>query len=202
VEIVPNSLPWRDAYKLLIGAIVPRPIAFVSTVSEDGIRNLAAFSFFNGVCPQPFVISFAPMWKGSTGGKKDTLANIEATKEFVVNIVTEDIVQKMNLTSPEFPPDVDEFDVAKLTPVDSVKVKAPRVLESPINMECKLLQVVNFGNEIGSGSLVLGEVVQMHVRDDVYFDGKIDPDMLRAVARMAGSSYATTRDRFELVRPT
>jgi flavin reductase (DIM6/NTAB) family NADH-FMN oxidoreductase RutF len=202
VEIVPDSLPWRDAYKLLIGAIVPRPIAFVSTVSEDGIRNLAAFSFFNGVCPQPFVISFAPMWKGSTGGKKDTLANIEATKEFVVNIVTEDIVQKMNLTSPEFPPDVDEFEVAKLTPVDSVKVKAPRVLESPINMECKLLQVVNFGTEVGAGSLVLGEVVQMHVRDDVYFDGKIDPDMLRAVARMAGSFYATTRDRFELVRPT
>jgi len=201
-RLMPDDLPWRDSYKLLIGAIVPRPIAFVSTISSDGVRNLAAFSFFNGVCPKPFIVAFAPMWRGSDGGSKDTLKNIEDTGEFVVNIVSESIVDRVNRTNPEYPPDVDEFEVSGLTALESVVVKPPRVLESPVQMECVLVQVVTLGTEIGSGSLVLGKVQCMHVDNRVYQAGKIDPDALQAVGRMAGDVYARTGDRFSLARPT
>lgn len=198
----PDDLPWRDSYKLLIGAIVPRPIAFVSTLSSDGIPNLAAFSFFNGVCPKPFIVSFAPMWRGTDGSMKDTLKNIEDTREFVVNVVSESIVNGVNRTNPEYPPEVNEFEVAGLTPVESVVVKPHRVLESPVQMECTLVQVVTLGTEIGSGSLVLGKVECMHVHNTVYEDGKINPDALQAVGRMAGDVYARTKDRFALKRPS
>lgn len=200
MEISPDELEWRDNYKLLTGAIVPRPIGFVSTVSQSGIRNLAAFSFFNGVCPKPLVISFAPMNR-SGGEKKDTLRNIEETRQFVVNVVTEDIVLKMNETAPEFPPDVDEFAVSGLTPAPSAIVKPPRVLESPINMECELLQVIQISELPGSGSLVLGKVVHMHIADELYFDGKIDGQMLKPVARLAGDEYCKVTHRFQLKRP-
>lgn len=202
IKIIPDELPsWLDSYKLLIGSIVPRPIAFVSTVSPDGVYNLAAFSFFNGVCPRPFIISFAPMFRPSNMEKKDTLRNIEATGQFVVNIVTEDIVAEMNQTSPEFPPDVDEFEVAKLTPIPSTKVIAPRVAESPIHMECELVQVLSFGDAPGAGNLVLGRVVAMHFSEAVYQNGKIDIEKLRPVARLAGDWYSRTNDRFVLNRP-
>lgn len=201
MEIVPESLAWKDSYKLLVGSIVPRPIAFVSTVSKDGVRNLAAFSFFNGVCPRPFIISFAPMLRGSDGQKKDTLRNIEETKQFVLNVVNEDIVQAMNETAPEFPPEVDEFSVSGLTPIPSVSVTPPRVKESPIQMECELVQILQFGDEPGGGFLVLGKVLRMHIRDDLYFDGKIDGHKLKAVARLAGNEYTKTSDTFTLVRP-
>ncbi|WP_249226790.1 flavin reductase family protein [Alicyclobacillus mengziensis] len=202
VEVMPDELPWRDSYKLLIGSIVPRPIAFVSTVDSKGVNNLAAFSFFNGVCPKPFIVSFAPMRRGSDAGKKDTLRNIEETHEFVVNVVNEALVSPMSQTNPEFPPDVDEFQVAGLTPIASHVVKPPRVLESPIQMECELVQVVHLGEEIGAGSLVLGRVVKMHIAESVYEDGKIDPAKLQAVGRMAGDVYARTTDRFAFKRST
>lgn len=202
VEFIPDDMPWTDAYKLLIGTIVPRPIAFVSTVSETGVNNLAAFSFFNGVCPRPFILSFAVMRKGNDGSKKDTLVNIEATKCFVVNIVSEDIVAQMNLTAPEYPEDVDEFVESGLTPTPSVSIAAQRVAESPIQMECELVQIVSFGEEPGAGSLVLGRVKRIHLRDDVYESGRIDIERLRPVARLAGDAYSRTTDRFSLKRPT
>ncbi|MFO2550691.1 flavin reductase family protein [Alicyclobacillus cycloheptanicus] len=203
MELHPDQQSWTDNYKLLIGSIVPRPIAFVSTVNNAGDRNLAAFSFFNGVCPKPFIISFAPM-RRADGSKKDTLRNIEETGEFVVNIVSEPIAAQMNVTSPtpEFPPEVDEWEVSGLTPTASVKVRPPRVLESPIHLECELVQVLDFGEaQAGAGSLVLGKVVLVHVREDVYHHGRIDPDVLRPVARMAGAEYARATDRFEMPRP-
>lgn len=202
MELTPDTLPWRDVYKILTGVIVPRPIAFVSSVSADGVFNLAAFSFFNGVCPRPFILSFAPMRRGSDGQKKDTLSNIEATGQFVVNIVTEEIVRQMNETAPEFPPLVDEFVVSGLTPVPSEVVRPPRVLESPVNLECVLEQVLDFGDEPGSGSLVLGRVVHVHVRDDLYADGRVDGRLLHPVARMAGDEYCRASDRFTLKRPS
>lgn len=202
MQINPDSLVWRDTYKLMVGTVVPRPIAFVSTRSADGINNLAAFSFFNAVCPKPFIVSFAPMNRGSDGTKKDTLVNISQTKQFVVNLVNEDIVEAMNKTAPEFSSDVDEFVVSGLTPAPSVKVNVPRVLESPINLECVLEDIVSFGDEPGAGSLVLGRVVHMHVRDDLYYDGKIDVEAYRPVARMAGDEYTRVTDRFTLKRPT
>ena len=197
----PGETDARNVYKLMIGAIVPRPIAFVSTLSADGVPNLAPFSFFTGVSANPPVIAFSPMIRSSDGRKKDTLNNIEATREFVVNVVSEEFAEKMNLCSEEFPPEVDEFRVSGLTPVPSDLVKPARVLESHINMECRLLQVVHVSPKPLGGSIVLGEVVRFHVDDALFDNFRIDPDKLRAFGRMGGSTYARTTDRFDLIRP-
>ncbi|HWI51187.1 MAG TPA: flavin reductase family protein, partial [Symbiobacteriaceae bacterium] len=152
----PASLPWRDAYKLMIGSILPRPIAWVSTVSKEGVFNLAPFSFFTVVAAEPMTICFSPM-RHSNGGKKDTLINIEETGEFVVNIVSEPLAEAMNQTSAALAPEVDEFQVAGLTPVPSESVRVPRVGESLVAYECRLLQVVEVGEaQAGAGALVLG----------------------------------------------
>ena len=197
----PGAADPRNVYKLMIGAIVPRPIAFVSTISPDGILNLAPFSFFMGVCANPPVIAFAPTIRPTDGRQKDTLNNIEATREFVVNIVSEEFAEKMNQCSGEYPPQVDEFAVSGLTPVASDVVKPPRVAESKVNMECRLFQLVRISEKPLGGSVVLGEIVRFHVDDALVEDYRIDPDKLRAIGRMGGSGYARTRDRFELVRP-
>lgn len=202
VTIDPTKISAQDNYKLIIGSIVPRPIAFVSSQSPDGVLNLAPFSFFNGVCSNPPTVLFCPMVRGSDGHKKDTLLNIEATREYVVNIVNEDIVRQMNETAAEVPPDVDEFKLSGLTPVPSLIVKPPRVLESPVSMECKLQQVVYIGDgSIGSGSVVIGTVVQFHVREDLYHAGRIETAELKPVARLAGAHYCPVREIFELERP-
>lgn len=203
ITIDPAENSNQDNYKLIIGSIVPRPIAFVSTLSKDGILNLAPFSFFTGVCSNPPTILFCPMVRGSDGLKKDTLLNIEETGEFVVNVVSEDIVAPMNLTAAEFPRAVNEFEESGLTPAPSVLIKPPRVLESPVSMECKLQQVVYVGEgDVGSGSVVLGTVVRFHVRKDLYESGRIDTLGLKPVARLAGSAYCPVRDVFEIQRPS
>ncbi len=191
----------RNIYKLMTGAIVPRPIAFVSSVSADGVLNLAPFSFFAGVSADPPVICFCPMVRSSDGKKKDTLHNIEAMGEFVVNIVSEELVPQMNICSGEYPPDVDEFALSGLTPVDSDLVKPPRVGESRISMECKLRQIIPVSDKPLGASIVLGEVLRFHVQDALFDNFKIDPDHLRAVGRMGGPTYTRTRDRFDLERP-
>jgi flavin reductase (DIM6/NTAB) family NADH-FMN oxidoreductase RutF len=197
----PKEAGWLNTYKLLIGAIVPRPIAFVSTLSREGIRNLAPFSFFTGVSANPPVICFCPMRRRGTLPHKDTLHNISTTREFVVNIVSEEFAQQMNITSAEFPPDVDEFEAAGLTPIPSDLVKPPRVKESHVHMECRLYLLVEVGGEDGSGNLVLGEVLRFHIDDRYFHDFKIDPDQLRAIGRMGGATYTRTTDRFDLPRP-
>lgn len=199
--IDPQSTEPANIYKLLIGAIVPRPIAFVSTVSTQGIRNLAAFSFFTAISANPPAICFSPMVRGSDSAQKDTLRNVAATREFVVNIVSEDFAAKMNLTAPEFPPEIDEFVVSGLTPTPSDLVRAPRVAESRVSMECKLIEIVSVSAKPLGGSLVIGEVIRFHVDDSVMQNFRIDPDKLQAVGRMAGNSYVRTTDRFEMVRP-
>jgi flavin reductase (DIM6/NTAB) family NADH-FMN oxidoreductase RutF len=202
VIIDPATNDPRNIYKLMVGAIVPRPIAFVSTVDAGGRRNLAPFSFFTAVSANPPVIAFSPMIRGSDGGRKDTLRNIEATREFVVNIVSEEFAVQMNSCSAEFPPEVDEFEVSGLTAIPSEMIAPPRVKESHIHMECRLLQVVDVSaNKLG-GSIVLGEVVLFHVDDALFDNFRIDPDKLRAIGRMAGATYTRTIDRFELERPT
>ncbi|HEY9744844.1 MAG TPA: flavin reductase family protein [Oculatellaceae cyanobacterium] len=202
ITIDPTRISQQDNYKLLIGSILPRPIAFVSTQSPEGILNLAPFSFFNGVCSNPPTVLFCPTVRGSDGQKKDTLRNIEATREFVVNIVSEDIVRPMNETAAEVPFEVNEFELAGLTPAHSVVVKPPRVMESPVSLECQLQQVIYVGDgSIGSGSVVLGTVVQFHIREDLYRDGRIDTALLKPVARLAGSAYCPVRESFELQRP-
>jgi flavin reductase (DIM6/NTAB) family NADH-FMN oxidoreductase RutF len=201
MTIIPSEHDYHNVYKLMIGAIVPRPIAFVSTINSDGLRNLAPFSFFTGVSGNPPVICFSPMVRSSDGKHKDTLNNIEAVKEFVVNIVSEDLVEKMNICSTEFPPDVEEFKASGLTPIPSHIVKPPRVKESRINMECKLLQVVHVSPKPLGGSIVIGEVLCFHIADELIDNYKIDPDKLHPIGRMGGPTYTRTTDRFDLIRP-
>jgi flavin reductase (DIM6/NTAB) family NADH-FMN oxidoreductase RutF len=185
----------------MIGSIVPRPIAFVSTVSPDGVLNLAPFSFFTAASANPPVIMFCPMRREAGVLRKDTLRNITSTKEFVVNIVSEEFAEKMNVTSGEYPPDVNEFELSGLTPVPSDLTKAPRVGEAHVQMECRLYLWIEIGDGPLSGNVVLGEILRIHV-DDKYFDNyKIDPDKLRAIGRMGGTSYTRTSDRFDMIRP-
>lgn len=198
--IDPKSTEPFNLYKLLIGSILPRPIAFVSTMGPDGIYNLAPFSFFTAVSANPPTIAFAPMIN-TLGKRKDTLNNVERLGEFVVNVVSEDIVRPMNETSADFPPEIDEFEVSGLTPIPSDLVAVPRVKESHIAMECKLRQIVEMSSLPLGGSLVIGEVVRFHVDDEYFDDYRIDVDKLRPVGRMAGFIYTRTTDRFELVRP-
>lgn len=197
----PREAGFQNVYKLLIGAVVPRPIAFVSTISREGIPNLAPFSFFTAVSANPPVVCFCPVRRPGSNPYKDTLSNISATREFVVNIVSEEFAEKMNLSSAEFPPEVDEFEASGLTPIPSDLVGPPRVAESHVHMECKLYLTIEIGELPGSGNLVLGEVVRFHVDDQYFDDFRIDPDKLRPIGRMGGATYTRTTDRFEMVRP-
>jgi flavin reductase (DIM6/NTAB) family NADH-FMN oxidoreductase RutF len=201
VIIDPQAAAVSDIYKLMVGVIVPRPIAFVSSISADGVLNLAPFSFFTGISANPPVVCFSPMVRGSDGSTKDTLRNIEAMKEFVVNVVSEDFAPQMNICSTEFSPEVDEFAASRLTPLASDLVKPPRVAESRVNMECRLLQIVTISDKPLGGSLVIGEVVRFHVADELVHDFKIDPDLLRPVGRMGGPTYTRVTDRFDMARP-
>jgi len=201
VIVNPPENDYRDIYKLMVGVIVPRPIAFVSTISADGVRNLAPFSFFTGISANPPVICFSPMIRGD-GSRKDTLRNIEAVKEFVVNVVSEEFATQMNICSAEFPPDVDEFEMSGLTPIASDLVKPPRVKESHINLECRLLQILDVSAKPLGGSIVLGEVLRFHIDDALFENFKIDAGKLHAIGRMGGPAYTRTTDRFDMVRPT
>jgi len=198
VIIDPATNAPANIYKLLIGVVVPRPIAFVSTLSPEGVANLAPFSFFTVASANPPVLCFTASYREP---RKDTLVNVRATGEFVVNIVSEEIAEKMNLTSGEYPYGVDEFAVSALTAVPSDLVRPPRVKESHVNMECRLLQTIEVSNQPLGGTLILGEVVRFHIDDEIVEEFRIDADKLAAVGRMAGNSYARTRDRFDMARP-
>jgi flavin reductase (DIM6/NTAB) family NADH-FMN oxidoreductase RutF len=189
MEVSPDTLQWRDAYKLLIGSILPRPIAFVTTIDEKGIANAAPFSFFTAICADPMLICFSPMRRGSDGAKKDTLINIEKTNQFVINIVSEEMAQQMNDCAVEFAPDVDELVVTGLTKEPSLMVKVPRIKESLVHLECELYQVLDFGDKAGSGSLVIGKVLNIHVEDELFHNGRINTEKLQPIGRMAGNTY-------------
>lgn len=200
--IDPAEHDFNDIYKLMIGVIVPRPIAFVSTVDADGLRNLAPFSYFTGCSTNPPVVCICAAVRQGPLSQKDTLLNIEATGEFVVNIVSEEFAAQMNMTSAEAPPEVDEFTLSGLTPLASELVRPPRVAESKVHMECRLRQIIRVSPKPGGGNLVLGDVLRFHVCEDVLLDSlKIDPDKLNAIGRMGGPAYVRTHDRFEIQRP-
>ncbi len=201
MTIFPDRQTSQEVQRILIGSVVPRPIALVSSVSAAGVRNLAPFSFFNAVCTEPPVVCFAAARPAAGKPKKDTLANIEATGEFVVNIVSEEFAEQMNLTARDYPADVDEFAVSGLTAIDSELVRPPRVRESRVSFECKLTHNIVVSDKPAGSNLILGEVVCMHVDEVVLEDGRINPDRLRAIGRMGGISYVRTTDRFEIVRP-
>jgi flavin reductase (DIM6/NTAB) family NADH-FMN oxidoreductase RutF len=198
--IDPLTLESREVYKLLIGSVVPRPIAWVATISPDGQPNLAPFSYFNIGCANPPTLLFCPDRRPS-GEKKDTLLNVEATEEFVIHVVDEATVKAMNVTSGTYPPGINEFEIAGLEAIPSVKVRPPRVAVAPIAFECRLFQIVPLGDGSSGGEVVIGRVVLIHVRDDVRVGTYIDLEALRPVARLAGDGYARVTDTFDLPRP-
>jgi flavin reductase (DIM6/NTAB) family NADH-FMN oxidoreductase RutF len=202
-RINPSDLNPHEILALLIGGVSPRPIALVSTLSKDGIPNLAPFSFFNAFGSNPPTVAFSPARRGRDGTTKDTYENLMATKECVVQIVTFDMVNKVNISSKEFPPEVDEFIESGLTPIPSEIVKAARVKESPYQMECTLTQMVTLGDKPGSGNLAICEVKLFHVNEDLFENGIIQPDKLDSVARNGGNFYtrASGDAIFELEKP-
>jgi flavin reductase (DIM6/NTAB) family NADH-FMN oxidoreductase RutF len=210
LSIDPADCRPRQVYKLMTGIIVPRPVALVSTLDRNGVPNLAPFSFFTGVGSNPPTVLFCPVvrtpgaaaFESQTDLRKDTLRNVEETGEFVVNVVSDAIAAAANASAAEVPPEVDEFVLSGLTPQPSQLVRPPRVAESPAQMECKLLQVIYTGHAPGAGVIVLGEIVRFHLRSSLVEDFRVDPAGLDAVGRMAGNTWARTRDRIELIRPT
>ena len=196
-----KNLELVEIYKLLIGAIVPRPIAFVSTRSKSGITNVAPYSFFNGVSSNPPCLMFSVTRKPD-GSKKNTLSNIEATKEFVVNIAGANLAEKVNLSAYPYGENESEFKKVGLTEVNSENINTPRVLEAPIQMECKLYKTLEIGSgDVGSSVIVVGEIIKLHFKDEVYKDGKIVLEKLNPLARLAGRNYAKGFEVFELERP-
>ncbi|MDN3427424.1 flavin reductase family protein [Microbacterium sp. APC 3898] len=199
ISIDPEQNEERDNYKLLVGSIIPRPIAFVTTQSEEGVVNGAPFSYFNIVSSNPPMVSLSI--QRPTGERKDTARNIYGNGEFVVHIVDRDNVGKVNETAASLPPSESEVDMAGLTKVPSTRVSVPGVKESKIRMECRLVQSVPFGGDGPGSDLFIGEIVQFHVDEAIYENGRIDPRGLDAVSRLAGSSYAAMGEIFSLDRP-
>ena len=195
-DLVDSESP--DSYKLLSSLVVPRPIGWIGTRRADGTNNLAPFSFFNVVSSDPPVVLFSA---GSHQDRpKDSAALAERSGEFTVNIVSEVVVEAMSVTSGSFRAEDDEFAIAGLTAVSGHRVDAPLVAESPANLECRVRQIIDIG-ENGRSRIVVGDVLTIHVDDHVLDGSRVDNDALRAVGRMAGNTYITTRDRFQIPRP-
>jgi flavin reductase (DIM6/NTAB) family NADH-FMN oxidoreductase RutF len=203
MNVKPEELPYRDFYRILLGAVGPRPIAWVSTLSKNGRPNLAPFSFFNAFSAKPPVLGFCPSLRETDNGcePKDTLQNVRDTREFVVNVVTFENMDAMNLSSGEYDSSVNEFEIAKLHARPSQVVQAPQVAESPVSFECRLRQVLEFGTEGPAGNLVIGDVVSLHIEERAMKDGRLDAQTLDLVGRMGGMQYCRTTQRFELERP-
>lgn len=191
---------FQDNYKFLIGSILPRPIAVVSTRNEDGSNNIAPFSFFTAVSAKPMIIAFCPFIKSSTGEMKDTPKNILREKEFVVNFVTEETYEKVNLTSTELPYGSDEFEFAGLSAIDSHVVKAKRLKESPIHFECKFRDRLSYGDTPGCGQIITGEVVKIHVNESIYQDGRIITDIFKPIGRGAGNDWIKCDSKISVER--
>ena len=195
LEIDPAQLDRRAAYKLMISLIVPRPIAWVVTISPAGSLNLAPFSYFNGISSHPPIVMIAV--GARRGERKDTWRNIEQTREFTVNVVVPELVDAMVLSSGEFPPEVDEFKEAGVTPLDSTRIAPPRIAESPVSMECTLEKIV----EVAGSALILGRVVLYHIREDLMVEGSVDPKKLMPVARLGDDYYSHLGEVFKRARP-
>ena len=196
-----KDLSASDFYRQMISVIVPRPIAWVSTRSPDGVDNLAPFSYFTGVGSRPPTLLFCPA-RQRDGRPKDTMANIEATGEFVVNIVPARLAEQMNQTAASVPPDVSEFDLARLETLEGQQVRVARVKEAPVQIECRLRELICLDDGPGGANIVLGDILLLHMHPDVVGpDGLPDPQHLDAIGRMGGLTYTRTRDRFDLPRP-
>jgi flavin reductase (DIM6/NTAB) family NADH-FMN oxidoreductase RutF len=195
MDVDPAALSPREAYRLMISCIIPRPIAFVTTLSRDGATNLAPFSFFNGVSSDPPVVSLAVASK-KDGSRKDTWRNIEETGEYVINVVVPELMDAVIVGAKELPHGVSELEMSGLKTLPSTKVKPPRLEASPINLECTLLRIV----EVEETALILGRVVMVHAKDEIVDGGRVDPKRLTFVGRLGDDLYCRVNDLFERKR--
>ena len=202
-EYLPQELSVPEVQRLLQGGVGPRPIALVSTISKDGINNLSPFSFFNVFGANPPVIAFSPSRRGRDGSLKDTYLNLSETKECVVQAVTFEMVEQVSLASTEYERGIDEFIKSGLTPIDSDLVKPKRVKESPFQMECKLLDMMSYGDGGAAANIAICEVIKFHVAEDIFENGLIHPNKIDLVARMSGDFYcrASGENIFEVEKP-
>jgi flavin reductase (DIM6/NTAB) family NADH-FMN oxidoreductase RutF len=200
----PKDLPIPKLHGYLLGAVGPRPIAFASTIDENGVNNLSPFSFFNVFSAAPPILIFSPARNGRTNTTKDTYNNVKAIPEVVINIVNYDILHQMSLSSSPYAPGVDEFVKAGLTPIASETIRPMRVLEAPVQFECKVNQVIELGDQGGAGNLVICEVTKIHIHKEILGeDGMIDQHKINLVARMGGNWYchANEASMFEVAKP-
>jgi len=188
-RIVPGEIPTSDLHQYLLGSVSPRPIAFVSTINEDGKHNLAPYSFFNAFSSNPPIVVFSSNRKVSDNTTKDTLHNIKLNKECVISAVSHSIMRQMALSSVAFAAGESEFEHTGLTPSTSETVAVPGVAESPVNMECKVKDIVTLGEHGGAGHLIICEVQIMHIDEDIIEDNRIDPNKIDLVGRMGRSFY-------------
>ena len=197
LSINPNEISTVKLHSYLLSAVAPRPIALASTVDSNGNPNLSPFSFFNVFSANPPILIFSPARRVRDNTTKHTLENAKETKEVVINIVNYDIVQQMSLSSTEYPIGVNEFDKAGFTMLKSEKVKPFRVLESPIQLECKVNEIIELGNKGGAGNLIVCEVVKLHIKEEYLTEeGNIDQVKLDLVARAGGSLYSRAKEGF------
>ena len=190
LTIDPKDTPQKDLHQFILGTVAPRPIAFVSTIDEEGNKNLAPYSFFNAFSSNPPIVVFSSNRRGSDNTTKDTLRNVRVSGECVINAVNYSMVRQMAVASVDFPTGVSEFEKTGLTPIPSDLVKAFRVAESPAHMECKVKDIITLGEGGGAGHLIICEVVRMHVSHDVLTDrNRIDPDKMDLMGRMGRAYY-------------
>jgi len=200
MKLNPADLDHRSAHHLMVSIIIPRPIAWVSTISEEGVFNLAPFSCLMSVSLHPNLICVS-IGSHRDGHKKDTIRNIEFSKDFVINTVNENLADAMNKTAAYYPISISEFDEVGLTPINSDIVKAPRLAESPVNMECRVQQTLQFGDDPNISNLVIGEVMLVHIKDEIWINNEIPNSQLGAIGRLGGDMYCKTTAEFEMKRP-
>lgn len=201
MQLDPEKMSVRDLYGWMVHLITPRPIAWVSSVSDLGVANLAPYSFFNGVGANPPLVMFCPA-NNRAGEAKDTLRNVQNHGEFVVNLVTEDLGRQMNQTAAEYPPETDEFLAAGVSKARSARVTVPRVETCKAALECQVHQILELGQGPGGANLVIGRIVWIHVADDLLDgDDNFQAEEFGTIGRLGGNVYASTRERFTMERP-
>ena len=188
-RIDPKETPTKDLHQYILGSIAPRPIAFVSSVNEDGVQNLAPYSFFNAFSSNPPIAVFSSNRKVADNTTKDTLHNAEIQKELVINMVSHNIVRQMAISSVSYPTEVSEFEKSGLTAIPSELVNAPRVAESPVNMECRVKEIITLGDKGGAGHLIICEILMIHIDENVLDGNRIDPHKIDLMGRMGRTYY-------------
>ena len=204
LEIEPNKIATKDLHKYLLSSVGPRPIALASTIDSNGINNVSPFSFFNIFSAKPPIAIFSPARRVRNNTTKDTLENIKEIKEVVINIVNDKIVEKASISSTEFPPEIDEFEESGLTPIASKRIKPFRVKESPVQMECKVNQIIELGQKGGAGNLIICEIILIHINSEILDkNNQIDQNKIKLVGRLGNNWYCEGfgQSLFEIQKP-